>query len=599
VLDVRVYRTAFLPALVALCVAAFSLADRPPGLTSPLAVDSFDGARAMATLHGLARSFPDRRAGSGGDDALAAHVARTLGARDPRSGQAAFSVRRVVTQGRTVNGRGDLVTVVATRPGLSSRRIVLLAHRDALDRPGLASLSGTAALIELARVFRDRDLRKTLVLVSTSGATTGFAGARAWAQAAAGGPVDGVLVLGDMAGRRVRKPWVVPWPAGPGAPALRLERTMQTSLRAETGRDPGGARAVAQWARRALPFTVSEQGPVAAQGLPAVLLSVSGERGPAAGEGVSQRRLGQFGRAALRAVSAVDAAGDQPVSGGPHGIVTMRNVLPDWAVRVLVGALLAPALLAALDAFFRARRRRVPVGPWLRWLAMAAAPVLAAWLWARLLGWTGALPAPDGPVLPDLFPLRIGGAVALASLVPVAGGAWWAARALPGGQAVVPGGPAAGGLGAATGLVVCGAAAVAWLFNPYAAAVMLPAAHLWLFAAAAPQSPLASRWAAAAVAGGLLAPALLVLYFAHALELGPVGLAWTGLLAAASGAGLGSAILLAGLVSALAGLLTILLARRRLQRTLGAAARPEIGTRGPLSYAGPGSLGGTESALKR
>ena len=72
--------------------------------------------------------------------------------------------------------------MVGIRPGLSSRRIVVLAHRDARGAPGLAELSGTAALLELARVFKARELRKTLVLVSTSGATTGFAGARAWAQ---------------------------------------------------------------------------------------------------------------------------------------------------------------------------------------------------------------------------------------------------------------------------------------------------------------------------------------------------------------------------------------------------------------------------------
>ena len=42
--------------------------------------------------------------------------------------------------------------------------------------------------------------------------------------------------------------------------------------------------------------------------------------------------------------------------------MTMRNVLPDWAVRLLVGTLLLPAFLAALDGFFRIRRRRLAVG---------------------------------------------------------------------------------------------------------------------------------------------------------------------------------------------------------------------------------------------
>src|SRR3954447_15877940 len=478
-LDVRVYRTAFLPALLALFVAAFSLTGRPAALPSPLAGDAFDGARAAATLEGLARAFPDRRAGAAGARRLADYIARALGQRDLRTGTAGFTVQRLVARGRTAHGRGDLVTVVGTRPGLSSRRIVVLAHRDALDRPGLASLSGTAALLELARVFRDQDLRKTLVLVSTSGATTGFAGAQAWTSVAAGGPVDAVLVLGDLAGRKVRKPWVVGWPSSAGPPSLRLERTVQAAGRAGAGRDAGGPHGLGQWARRAFPFSVSEQGPVAAGGLPAVLLSVSGERGPPAGEPVSERRLDAVGRAALRPVRAIDAAGAQggelPLAQGPRGIVTMRNVLPDWAVRLLVGALLLPALLVAVDAFARARRRHVPVGPWARWLAVAAVPVLAAWLWARLLGFSGALPAPDGPVLPGAFPLRTGGALALASLVPVGVGAWWAARALAAlvrgggggwgaaralrGTAAAPGGAAAGGLAAATGLLTCGLAA--------------------------------------------------------------------------------------------------------------------------------------------
>ena len=74
--------------------------------------------------------------------------------------------------------------MIATRTGFSSRRIVVLADRDA---PGLAGLSGTAALLELGRVFKTRELDKTLVLVSTTGATTGFAGARAWARDEDGG----------------------------------------------------------------------------------------------------------------------------------------------------------------------------------------------------------------------------------------------------------------------------------------------------------------------------------------------------------------------------------------------------------------------------
>ena len=129
-------------------------------------------------------------------------------------------------------------------------------------------------------MIKGRELRKTLVLVSTSGATTGFAGARAWAREEAGGPVDGVLVLGDMAGTRIPKPWVVGWPASSAPTPLGLERTVQAAVRREAHSDSGGPRALAQWVRRAVPITVSEQGPIGAEGLPAVLLSESGELGP-------------------------------------------------------------------------------------------------------------------------------------------------------------------------------------------------------------------------------------------------------------------------------------------------------------------------------
>ena len=152
--------------------------------------------------------------------------------------------------------------MIGVRPGLSSRRIVVLSHRDAFASPGLAELSGTAALLELARVFRARDLRKTLVLVSTSGATDGFTGRARGPTRASDGAVDAVIVLGDMASARASKPWVVPWSLGhelgaAGAPAHGRERPAR-----EAGR-PGGSRATAQWVRRALPFTVSEQGVIA------------------------------------------------------------------------------------------------------------------------------------------------------------------------------------------------------------------------------------------------------------------------------------------------------------------------------------------------
>src|SRR6202011_153647 len=71
VFDWRVYRAATIPVVLALVVAAFSFGNLPAPLTSTLAPDAFDGAQAFGLLQGLAASYPHRRPGSSGDEALA------------------------------------------------------------------------------------------------------------------------------------------------------------------------------------------------------------------------------------------------------------------------------------------------------------------------------------------------------------------------------------------------------------------------------------------------------------------------------------------------------------------------------------------------
>src|SRR6476659_9410276 len=158
VLDVRVYRAAFLPAVVALFIAAFSLADRPAPATTSQTADAFDGARAFGesdpppanSLRELARAFPRRATASAGDTGLAARVAGALAAPDPATRRPLFSVPRTRTPGGARHA-GPIDTVVGVRTGLSSRRIVVVANRDATGSPALPELSATAALLELAR----------------------------------------------------------------------------------------------------------------------------------------------------------------------------------------------------------------------------------------------------------------------------------------------------------------------------------------------------------------------------------------------------------------------------------------------------------------
>jgi len=135
-----------------------------------------------------------------------------------------------------------------------------------------------------------------------------------------------------------------------------------------------------------------------------------------------------------------------------------------------------------------------------------------------------------------------------------------------------------------------------WVANPYAAALLLPAAHLWLFLGA-PQTRLrgAAGWLALAV--GLVAPLVVAIYGMRALGTGPLELARMWLVATAGGhVSAWSAVAAGALLGAFALLVRVLRARRHVERD---APAPRPQTRGPSGYAGPGSLGGTESALRR
>ena len=96
---------------------------------------------------------------------------------------------------------------------------------------------------------------------------------------------------------------------------------------------------------------------------------------------------------------------------------------------------------------------------------------------------------------------------------------------------------------------------------------------------------------------GLALPLLMVVHYGLALDLGPLDLAWLAVLITAGGhVSVLAALILSLLAGCLVGVVAVVRTRRRVVR----GAEPEpIRTRGPIGYAGPGSLGGTESALKR
>ena len=584
-LDPRIYRAAFVPVVLALIVAAFSLSDRPAPITTTLPADAFDGARAHGPrtgLEALARAYPDRDPGGIGDAGLAKLVAGELRANGFRTSTRSFTAD-------TTDGERTLQTVVGVRAGSSSSRPVVLTHRDAQRGPARAELSGTAALLELARVFSGRRLNRTLVLVSTSGGSAGAAGAEDFARHR--GP--------RRRGARARRPRghdaaqadrraVVRRRRRRAAPAPAHDRR-GAAHRGRSG--AGAARAPGQFARLAFPFTVGEQGVLAEAGLPRCCSRARASAAPTrrwrptrcASRPTGARRCGRSPRSTrVRPSTAARRLRGHPQArhAGLGGAAGRRDAAAAGARRG--GGRARPRAAPA-----RAREPRDGLDP----RGCAALP-------AR-----GRLRACGRPAPVACRPGRRPPALRRCRPAAPRGGSrsgwpsWpsWLRGPAPAGAAAprASGDPAGPGISVGFAVVFCAVAVLVWLANPFAAAVLLPAVHLWCVwavsgcARGARSARGARRRAPAAGAG----PAL---RHEHA-DLGPASAWWVSLQLVGGGhLGVGAIVVWCLLLGCVASFALLVLARRPATRT-----EPEVTVRGPSTYAGPGSLGGTESALRR
>ena len=618
--------------VVAVIVVAFSLGNQAAPLTASLVPDAFDGQNAYNTMENLAGQYPDRPPGSYGDNQIADYVASSLK-------QDGFLTGRTVFTAQTVDGPRTVQTVTGTLAGSNPGTIVVVAHRDSTrtNRSGSpAELSGTAVLLELARDLAAQTQQRTVVLASTS-ASVGAAGAQQLARTLPG-QIDAVIVLGDMTGVEVRSPVVVPWSDSQLVAPPLLRNTVASAISEQTNVNPASESLGGQFLHLAFPLAATEQRPFADSGEPAVLVSTSGARLPAPGEPTSQGQITGFGRAILETVTALGAGPNLP---GPSSYLSMHGeLIPAWAVRLLVLALIVPVLLATIDGLARARRRGYRVARWVVWVLTACIPFALAALAVIALQVTGVIEgAPPGPVGGDAITLT-GRAVAilagLACLI-VAGFAlrWALGRRLwspqsaaaaadaavdvdvdvapaingerangrarrhrggrAGGRAIISDDPASPGAAAAFLLVMCVVTLVIWVENPFAAALIVPALHAWMWIVA-PEQRLRTPWAVLLFLIGLIPGALAAYYYAAVLGLGPATGAWNAVLMLAGGdvslvAALEWSVVL-GCVVSLA-LMIVRIARQ--PRPVDAP----VTTRGPITYAGPGSLGATGSALRR
>ena len=134
-----------------------------------------------------------------------------------------------------------------------------------------------------------------------------------------------------------------------------------------------------------------------------------------------------------------------------------------------------------------------------------------------------------------------------------------------------------------------------WFANPFAAALLVPALHLWMWIVV-PDVRVPAPAAIVLLLAGLAAPVLVAFYYALTLGLDPIQLGWSWvLLLAGGGVGLITALEW-GLVAGCAFSVVAIAARAARQPQ---PAEVPVTIRGPATYAGPGSLGGTKSALRR
>ncbi|HZU20159.1 MAG TPA: M28 family peptidase [Gaiellaceae bacterium] len=518
-LNARLYRASFGAAILPLVVLAFSIV-RPAPLPAPILPANFDGNATRALAADLADHYPDRSPGTAGSLQAAGWFRDQMRQYD----LPVFS--DVWEEDVPGLGRVRLENIWAVAPGQSREAIVVMAHRDDTGAgPGANDdASGTAALVELARGYAQTTgpgaVRSghTLVFLSTDAGAFGGLGALRFAQrppfrvvatinldAIAGGGRARVEVAGDA----------------PRSPAATLVATAARRIEEQTGRPPARESIGEQLVDLGFPFTLYEQGPFVARGIPAVTLTSAGARPPEAftdrSTALSTATLGALGRAAQQLVGSLDQ-GLELAQGTTTYVWAGSRFVRGWAIELLLFSLLVPYLVAVVDLFARLRRRRIPLLPAVRSLRSRVAFWLFAALAFYVFRWLGAWPTgaarppdPSTPVAGDwpvLGLFLLGSVLFLAWLVP-------RQRLVPR-RDIADEERLAGEAAALIGLAIVALLVLAT--NPYALVFFVPALHAWLWL---PQArPRSRAWAFALLALGLVGPALILVSLATRFGLG-------------------------------------------------------------------------------
>ncbi len=505
------------PVLLALL---FSLSATGP-LPRPPLEPVFDAAAAAALATELSTEFPSRVPGTDEAANAARWYSETISALGLETEEEVWRTDLVDL------GEVELLNLVTVIPGRSEEAIVLVAHRDN-DGTGHRdgdNASGTAALIELARGFASQGTvpaplpNRTLILVSTDAGAYGGAGATHFARTS--GLAEGALaaiVLDGLAGGH--RPRIELAGDGSNSPARTLVRTASARVSEQTGQAPSIPSILTQLVDLGIPFAAAEHAPFVAEGVAAISLTTEDSASGAPGNPavLSERRLGQLGRATEALVGSVDASVGAAFR-TPDSVFLADRTASGWAVRLALVVAVVPFALGVLDLLVRGRRRNLPLLPALR--ALRARALL--WLWGGVLLWIAGLAGvlPTGaalPLPPDSAFVAEPNVAGLALLTVAFVVGWLVARRplfpvrLPTAEERLAGYTCAlVGLGA-------GALVVA-LTQPFALVFILPSLYAWIWL------PLRARlWQRVGIyLVGLVGPVGGILLLGSTLGLGPAG----------------------------------------------------------------------------
>jgi hypothetical protein len=517
----RLYRGSLLILLLPLLILAFSIT-RPGALPAPLLPPNFDGPATRQLATELSSHYPDRVPGGPGSLSAERWFRDQLA---PYGLPVSSDTWRANVPGL---GRVRLRNLWAVAQGQSSDAIVVMAHRDDTGTgPGANDdASGIAALVELARGYAQAGTpagqrvrsAHTIVFLSTDAGSFGGLGALRFAEHS---PfhVVATINLDAIAGRG--PPRIVVTGDSPRSPAAALVETAAKRVLEQTGTQARRAGPVQQLIDLGFPFTLYEQGPFVARGVPAVTLTTAGERPPAAftdrAAALDTARLTGLGRATQELIGSLDQ-GLELAQGTTSFVWLGDRIVRGWAIELFLVALLIPYLVAVVDLFAHCRRRRIALLPAARSLRSR----LAFWLFLGLAflvfrsfgAWPSGVPRPPNPAVASSGDWPV---LALVALALVGFFGWLVAR-----QRLVPRRPIgtdeqlAGATVALLGLGIVSLLVLAT--NPFALIFFLPAMHAWLWLPQVQSSKAPTR--AVLFLIGLVGPLLIILSLALRFGLG-------------------------------------------------------------------------------